>query len=359
MLRHYGVGARARVFRSVTPVVLPEQGRRRRIEPTRKLAEAKSGLKRVLEMSGARAAVVQALRHVGVSVKAESIRLQREPFDGAGSCVEPFAEGTRFEKERLWHVEIAFGMPVEGPLLIGDGRFLGLGLMAPAPDIVPGTHAFSIVDGIVGHPDPLEISRALRRAVMARVQTTIGADKPLAAFFSGHAENGAPIRRSRSSHLSFAFEPDLRRLLILAPHVVERRAPTHQELDHLRTLDAALEGFCELRAGHAGVLSLSPVAIGEFDDSLLGRSRVWKTITPYVVTRHAKGGAATAALAADVRAECHRLGLPSPEVESSGVRGVPGTGLTGNVTLIFERHVAGPIMLGRTRHRGGGLFAPA
>lgn len=358
MLRHYGVGAAARVFRSVTPVVLPEEGKRRRIEPTRKLAEAKRGLERVVEMSRARAAVVQALRHAGVSAPAESIRLQREPFDGAGSRVEPFAEGTRFEKERLWHVEIAFGVPVEGPLLLGDGRFLGLGLMAPAADIVPGIHAFTIADGLVGQPEPLDVARALRRAVMARVQATPGTRERLAPFFSGHAEDGAPIRRSRSSHLSFAFEPDSRRLLILAPHVVERRAPTHQELGHLRTLDAALEGFCELRAGHAGICSLSAPAIGELDDSLLGRSRVWKTITPYVVTRHAKRGAATEALAVDVRAECRRLELPEPRVELSDVRGEPGIGLTGSVMLLFERLVAGPLMLGRTRYLGGGLFRP-
>lgn len=359
MLRHYGVGAAARVFRSVTPVVLPEEGKRRRIEPTRKLAEAKRGLERVLEMSGARAAVVQALRHAGVSAPAESIRLQREPFEGAGSRVEPFAEGTRFEKERLWHVEIAFGVPIEGPLLLGDGRFLGLGLMAPARDVVPGSYAFAIVDGLVGRPEPLDIARALRRAVMARVQATLGTRERLSPFFSGHAEDGAPVRRSRSAHLSFAFEPDLRRLLILAPHIVERRAPTPQELDQLRTLDAALEGFGELRAGHAGILSLSPAAIGEFDDSLLGRSRVWKTITPYVVTRHAKCGAATEALAADVRSECRRLGLPEPRLESSNVRGALGIGLTGNVTVFFERRVAGPILLGRTRYLGGGLFRPS
>jgi CRISPR-associated protein Csb2 len=278
MLRHYGVGAGARVFRSVTPVVLPGEGRRRRIEPTRKLADAKRGLERVVETSGARAAVVQALRHAGVSAPAESIRLQREPFDGAGSRVEPFAEGTRFEKERLWHVEIAFGVPVEGPLLLGDGRFLGLGLMAPARDVVPEAHAFAIADGLVGQPEPLDVARALRRAVMARVQATLGTRERLVPFFSGHAEDGAPIRRSVSSHLSFAFEPDLRRLLILAPHVVERRAPTPQELDQLRTLDAALEGFCELRAGHAGIFSLSRAAIGEIDDSLLGRSRVWPSV---------------------------------------------------------------------------------
>ena len=327
-------------------------------ETTRTLAEAKCGLERVVEISGARAAVVQALRHAGVSAPAESIRLQREPFDGAGSRVEPFAEGTRFEKERLWHVEIAFGTQVEGPLVLGDGRFLGLGLMAPAKDLVPGVHALAIIDGLAGQPEPLDVARALRRAVMARVQATLGTRERLAPFFSGHAEDGAPIRRSRSSHLSFAFDPDLARLLILAPHVVERRASTPQELDHLRTLDGALAGFRELRAGRAGVLSLSPAATGERDDSLFGASRVWKTITPYVVTRHGKGGAATEALAADVGAECRRLGLPEPRVESSNVRGAPGIGLTGNVTLLFERRVAGPLLLGRTRYLGGGLFRP-
>ncbi|MFN7964535.1 MAG: type I-U CRISPR-associated protein Csb2 [Acidobacteriota bacterium] len=358
MLRHYGVGAGARVFRSVTPVVLPEEGKRRRIEPTRRLSEAKLGLERVVEISGARAAVVQALRHAGVSAPAESVRLQREPFEAAGSRVEPFAEGTRFEKERLWHVEITFGVPVEGPLLLGDGRFLGLGLMAPVRDVVPGVHALVITEGLAGHAETLDVVRALRRAVMARVQSTLGTRERLAPFFSGHAEDGAPVRRSRTSHLSFAFEPDSRRLLILAPHVVERRAPMSDELDHLRTLDAALVGFCELHAGYAGVFSVSPAAIEKLQDSLFGHSRVWRTITPYVVTRHAKGGAATEALAADVRAECRRLGLPEPRVESRNVRGASGIGLTGYATLFFERRVAGPLVLGRTRYLGGGFFRP-
>lgn len=358
MLRHYGVRAGARVFRSVTPLVLPEAGRRRRIEPTRKVAEAKRGLERVVEIAGARSAVVRALRHAGVRAPVESIRLQREPFEGSGSRVEPFAEGTRFDNKRLWHVEIAFSAPVEGPLVLGDGRFLGLGLMAPASDVVPGVHSFAIDCGVAGQPDPLDIARALRRAVMARVQANLGARERLAPFFSGHAEDGAPVRRSHSSHLSFAFEPDLRRLLILAPHVVERRAPTHSELDHLRTLDAALEGFSQLRAGHAGIFSLSPAPMEEGGDSLLACSRVWKTVTPYVVTRHAKTSTATEALAADVRTECLRRGLPEARVESSEVRGEPGVGLTGSVTLLFERPVAGPLLLGRTRYLGGGLMRP-
>jgi CRISPR-associated protein Csb2 len=148
-------------------------------------------------------------------------------------------------------------------------------------------------------------------------------------------------------------------LLNLAPHVVERRAPTPHELEYLRTLDVALEGFRKLRAGSAGLFTLSPTAIGDDgEDMFLGRSRVWKTVTPYIVTRHAKGGVATEALAADILAECRRLELPEPRVEASNVRGVPGMGLTGDVTLIFEQSVAAPIMLGRTRYLGGGLFRP-
>lgn len=359
MLRHYGVDASARVFHSVTPVVLPEVARRRRIEPTQKLAEAKAGLERVRELEGAKAAVVQALRHAGIHTPVDAIRLQREPFDASGSRVEPFSEGTRFEKERIWHVEISFAAPVRGPLLIGDGRFVGLGLMAPAVDVVPGVHAFAIVDGLVGQPDPIDVARALRRGVMARVQSTIGVRERLDPFFSGHAENGAPIRRARSSHLAFAFEANTQRLLILSPHIVERRAPTPLELKHLRTLDLAVQGFRELRAGDAGLFALSPTA-NEDDgvDNIFGRSRVWKTTAPYVVTRHAKAGAAADALAADVLAECRRVGLPVPRVESNNVRGVAGLGLTGNVTLLFKQSVAGPLLLGRTRYLGGGLFRP-
>jgi CRISPR-associated protein Csb2 len=163
MLRHYGIGTTARVFRSVTPVALPEGAKRRRIEPTRQTTEAKQGLERVVEIAVARAAVVQALRHAAVRAPVETIRAQREPFDAAGSRVESFAEETPFEKERLWHVEIAFAAPVAGPLLIGDGRFLGLGLMAPVPGVVPGVHAFAVVKGLDGEPQPIDIARAPQR----------------------------------------------------------------------------------------------------------------------------------------------------------------------------------------------------
>jgi CRISPR-associated protein Csb2 len=132
MCAHYGIGDRAfRVWRTVTPAALPASASRRRIDPERLLLEAKRGAERAAEQSRAAFAVIQALRFAEIRSRAEWIRVQREPFEANGERVEAFAPGTRFAKERLWHVEITFAEPINGCLIIGDGRFLGLGVMAP------------------------------------------------------------------------------------------------------------------------------------------------------------------------------------------------------------------------------------
>ena len=74
------------------------------------------------EQNQAAGAVAQALRHVKVSGRPTSIRVQREPFERHGERVGDFAPGTRFPKERLWHVEITFEGPVTESLVIGAGR---------------------------------------------------------------------------------------------------------------------------------------------------------------------------------------------------------------------------------------------
>jgi CRISPR-associated protein Csb2 len=132
MLRHYGAdGTTSARWRTVTPAALPESAKRRRIEPTRRREEAKRGAERRSEQEQAAGAVVQALRHAEVQGRPTSIRVQREPFEANGERVEAFAPRTRFPKERLWHVEISFEEPISGPLVVGDGRYYGLGLMAP------------------------------------------------------------------------------------------------------------------------------------------------------------------------------------------------------------------------------------
>ena len=92
-------------------------------------------------------------------------------------------------------------------------------------------------------------------------------------------------------------------------------------------------------------------------DRLFAPTRTWESVTPYQVTRHTKQVGATEALAADLRAECRRRGLPEPLVTPCELRGVSGVGLVGGAVLAFKVAVGGPIVLGRSRHLGGGLFA--
>jgi CRISPR-associated protein Csb2 len=285
----------------------------------------------------------------------ETIRVQREPFRANGARVEAFAEGTRFAKERLWHVQITLGARVSGPVAIGDGRFLGLGVMAPV-STAPGLHVLAVKSGLIATPDPLAVARALRCAVMARVQEVLGA-APLPTFFSGHDHDGTPARSERSSHIAFAFDPARSRLVIAAPHVLDRREPTPEEREHLTVLDGVIETLGELRAGSAGRLALRSDWVDLDADALTAPSQSWESITPYWVTRHAKKTEATEALSTDLRAECRRRGLPIPvEVRTLDAHGIPGVGLVGRARLVFAVAMRGPILLGRSRYLGGGLF---
>lgn len=345
----------SREWQSVTPLAL-SLAKRRRIEPRRRREDSKSATERETEEQVARQAVGQALRHAGVEASLVRARVQREPFHVHGARAERFAPGTRFAKETLWHVEIELDRQVRGPIILGDGRFLGLGLMAPVDDAIIGVHTFDIVAGLMHFDYSGILTRALRRAVMARVQRTLGARAELPLFFSGHERDGQPDRGEHGSHLTFAFDPPSRRLLVVAPHWIERRPPNKSELGALRDLGRALDGFTELLAGVAGRLQLRAGRIGVETDPLFGRAREWATVTPYVVTRHPKRLSAIEALASDVRMQLRRAGLPAARVEAFAARGVAGLGLVGNVTVTFDEPIAGPILLGRDRHFGGGMF---
>lgn len=350
MLERYA--ARARRWRSITPVALPETAKRRRIEPRRQHEEAKSAAERGAEQARAIAAVHTALRHAGITASALDVRVRREPFEARGQRAEAFGAATRFPKERLWHVDVLLDEPVDGPLVLGDGRFLGLGVMTPvsdAPDIVA-------LDVAGDAPrDMVRLCRAMRRAVMARVQAEIGS-RPLDVYFSGHEDDGAPARADFSTHLAFQFDPIGRRILIIAPHVLDHRARNQTDARHLALLDRALDGMSELRVGGAGTLELSR---SESDEAaaFLGPARIWESVSAYAVNRHAKASSASDALATDVLAECDRRGLPRPAVTVLDARGVPGRGLEGRLRLEFVVAIRGPLVLGRSRYLGGGLFA--
>lgn len=360
MLEHYGLGegAMSRLWRSVTPLALPESAARRRIDPARRHEQAKNGAERLSEHQRASHEVAQALRHTGLRYRIASLRVQREPFEAKGERAETFASETRFSKHQLWHVEIEFAELVSGPIVLGNGRYLGLGLMAPARK-TEGVYSFAISGGSADHADPVELARSLRRAVMARVQATLGkSNSPLPSFFTGHERDGDPVRGNGHQHLAFITDLARNRLLVIAPHLMEHRRPTRDEKQHLSVLASSLDGFNELRAGAVGKLELTPSS-AHMDDPLLAPALRWESVTEYRVTRHPKKATARDALLADATTELVRRNLPRPlRIEPIQCTTGPHGGITGRMCIEFTTAVSGPILIGQTCHSGGGLFAP-
>lgn len=344
----------ARRFRSVTPLVLPTSAKRRRIEPTRQRDEAKNATERIAEEQAAVAAVRSALRDAGVHVRMVGAHVQRDPFEARGVRAERFAPGSGFEKERMWHVDIELGALVRGPLVLGDGRFLGLGVMAPVarPD---GVLAFRIAGN--DSLDPATVARAMRRAVMSRVQYEVG-NALLDRYFTGHEAEGGPAKSAGASHLAFHVATESRTILVFGPEILDRRHPSGREREHFDALTRAVEGMSELRVSRQQLLRLSQTPVDD-GEQCLQTSQHWESAHLYDVNRHRKAGSAADAVAQDVIAECATRKLPRPQVEVLKVFAVPGRGLRGHVRLSFANAVQGPLVLGRSRYLGGGLFIPA
>ncbi|ALK09857.1 type I-U CRISPR-associated protein Csb2 [Blastochloris viridis] len=338
----------ARRWRTVTPVALPVAAR-----------TGRRGDERLQAETLAAGRLADALRHAGRDPRGTVLAVRREPFHADGVPADRFA-GDRFTADRLAHAEIVFPQPISGPLVLGDGRFLGLGLFAPV-DEVPGILAFGLDGGAVPPALAPRIAAAARRAVMARVRDALKLrpDAGLPAFFCGHAADGAPARSGTHDHLFVTVAPGAApRLLVIAPHRAGRRAATREERGHLATLERALAGFERLVAGRDGAFGLVSLVEPGPGDRLVGPAPAWVSATMYRPTRHPKRNEDPAAfLAADVADECRARGLPAPAgIEITALQEGRCGGLAASVYLRFAVAVEGPVLLGRDAHQGGGLF---
>lgn len=347
-------------WQSVTPLALP-MARRRRIDPARRAEEAKSGAERAAEEAHAAAAMRQALRHASIRTPVVDMRVQREPLHRRGQRAEAFSPGTRFPKEALWHASLTFAAPLAGPLLLGDGRYLGLGLMLPEDEPTRSALAFAITDGLTDGAAPAPVAHAARRATMARVQDKLPRGEQLPPYVSGHNEDGSPAGGGIHRHIAIVADLPRRRILYLAPNRLQRHGVKWSEIapDHNR-MAGALEGMDTLRAARAGLLRLAPAQIDEDDDPLFAPSRVWESVTDYDVTRHRRRLGDEEALKTDAATELRRCGWPSLPPEAIVVlalRRGPRGGLAGRLRFTFATAQAGPLAIGRSAHKGGGLFA--
>lgn len=388
MSGHYGIGASpSKRWRTVTPIALPEASKRRRIEPTRKTLEAKNATERHLEHEAACRALVQAVRHAGIDSQVEEVKLQREPFEAKGRRVEDFAPGTRFQKERLWHAEMTFSDPIAAPVVVGCGRFLGLGLMAPAPrattsrmtTMLLAISSFDERSALPSIDDTLPLAELFHRAIVGRVAKGQRVHCP---ELTGKDEHGRPLREGhRHAHvLPVDLDGDRRldHILVYAPmglgDAAQRAIRTLRRTwtkGGVGDLQVALAG-----SGDIDMLRSLPAPLDQRVAGLLGPrggSRSWVSASPFVPPRFLKPRGANT-LIGQVNAELASRGLPPVEqldelprnAETLALRhfarrrqrsGAPPPVDVGYaLRLRFAEPIAGPLTLGYGSHFGLGMF---
>ncbi|MCY4360682.1 MAG: type I-U CRISPR-associated protein Csb2 [Gammaproteobacteria bacterium] len=354
MLRHYGINNDGqdefRTWRTITPAALPIR------HPRRKSSESK----RIASEEEASRAVMHALRHTGIKTPVEATRVQREPFGRNGAIAEEFAVPERFAKRFMRHVEISFTRAVRGPVIIGNGRYLGLGLMAPEKDVSRDVLLFRIIsDNNIATADTEPMLRAVRRALMAVSKDD---KRRVPRLFSGHEREGSPARSGGHEHVFLAAEDankdgQIDRLIVAAPWACDRT--TKGNRNDRASFNNVATMLTQVRAGKLGVLTFGPACCLTAGDPLAGPARVWQSHTPYCPTRHAgRRKEPNTAVIRDIIIECERRGLPKPEVELLQFNAGPNGGsLSARMRLHFAVAVKGPLMLGRNSHSGGGLFS--
>lgn len=404
ILRHYNINEDVRVhtFYTVTAAALPETAARRRIEPRRRLEEAKNGVERRKEERSSAEAVLQALRHAGVRTAVQEIRAQREPFEGNGECAGEFATGTRFSKHQLWHIRITFIEPIAGPLVIGDGRFLGLGIMA-AQQQKMSVARFALNSTVLPRiTDTLPVAESARRTLMGiygRLFSQHDSSKARSAIFAGKNETSQPLSGHGHAYYLPTDEDGDGRLDHLTVVASEGFGPRE-----VRSLDCLkeLKGLGEIRSRHPlRTLLLGFGRLGEYDPGPCGCFQAWISATPFIATRYLKKRGTkrdpeelwnnhAAFLTTVIKEELRRFrdrradlrDLPAdaisvqPIIDANGVFRVGwkqlrpiefrrfrqkagddgGQRASGGFRLTFPRPVKGPICLGHSSHFGMGLF---
>ncbi len=370
MLHHYGVprldntasaSKDARHWRTVTPAVLPA------------LRGGRKGGERQQREAHVVKAVRTALRHAGVRNRPLRIRVQREPFDRNAERADAYRPD-RFDPRQLWHVAIDFEESVQGSLVLGNGRYLGLGIMAP--DDAAGKREATqgaVVFALPGNGVPAALQDSLlaaARGALMRIDADLhGGTGKSCALFSGHPQDDAgPLRDGYHAHVFLAAPADadgrIRRLYVIAPWLADRSMAARElrarQEHHFGEVTRKLR---MLFGRDLPRMKLQPM-LPEEDDVLLGKGRTWVSTTPYLPTRHPKGRDRedlSAFMAEDVRRELARRNLPAMHVEvteilevANGRRGLKGTGA--RLRLYRDGGVSGPLLLGRGAHHGAGCF---
>jgi hypothetical protein len=160
-----------------------------------------------------------------------------------------------------------------GPLALGDGRYLGLGLMQPVRE--PSRDM--VVFGLASEPRISTADRgvllgAVRRALMSLSRRS---DDTVPRLFSGHEIDGAPAGSGHHEHIFIAaadFDGDglIDRVVVAAPWRCDRSVRPGRGDPAL--FDRVVSSLEVVRAGRLGVITLNADADGAVELGLAGRA---------------------------------------------------------------------------------------
>ena len=207
---------------------------------------------------------------------------------------------------------------------------------------------------------PVEIGRAVRRAIMAQAQAAAGTE-PLPRELVGHEEDGSPAKGHR--HLTIVADLKTRHkriMTFLTPTSGDAdEEESDQELAAAQLLEVAVRNLRTVVAGKAGVFHFTKATPARAGDPLLRTSHTWESVTEYQATRNPRSVAPDQALRDDVQLELKRRNFPKASVAVNRFRVGKGGALYGRLRLTFDEPQIGPMVLGKTCHYGGGLFRAA
>ena len=147
--------------------------------------------------------------------------------------------------------------PVRGPLILGDGRYLGLGLMEPISDSWRDLMVLELTESTrVAVDDRSPLLQAIRRALMALARRR---DDTVPRLFSGHEIDVHPARSGRHEHIFLAgcdFDDDglIDRVIVAAPWRCDRAVRPGRGDSAL--FDRVVSSLEVVRAGRLGVITL-------------------------------------------------------------------------------------------------------